>query len=412
MHDPLGFRMSRMVPILALLLILVIPAPLRAAEDRVATIMIYGLRNIERGRLLEDLSLAEGDAYDDDLIGKLRYRAKHLAYLKVFHATVENGIQGAHLTLSVREASRLRFAPFFSVQDDGDLGGGFLIESDALLRKNELWRGRIVGGGRTEASLDLTELRGGAAWLPAFNMSIGIMDWDHPFWQSDVRRRWFLAGPSFRLPGEGHLLLLFGYEFTESEPPVGIDPLGDDDHGLLRARWRQPLFASDTRIELETELRTRQEQHSFGRGVLSLHSARRQGRWHFTGQAASGMASDRSPASAIDYMDSWRYLRAYDPSTLPARRFHFFRLRGDLRLTRMGIRLKRGGPEEHMIYSFYLMAEGALSKARAEDPFTSSSDYGFGIGIQLPSRTPTRASVGIQWNDDGESVGIFLLENN
>jgi len=390
--------------------LLLAAASVLAAEQRIATILIHGLRHIDRERLLDDLLLSEGGAYTNGLERRVERRARRLPYVRTLRVESRAGVRGMHLTLRVREASRLNLHPFFTVQEDGELGGGFHLESYTLLGLGERWLGTVMGGSRTEAHLAIREMNLGPAWLPDLAFDLGFYDWDDPFWKSDVRRYWALAGPSFRLPGGGSVLVLGGFERISSNPPRGLDPGGEDDYALFRGIFRQPLRQDALELSLVTELWTREQERGFARGVLSLAGRRHQGRWDLEALAAAGLSTASSPTQGLQHLDSWRYLRAYELGSLPARDFHFLRLRADFRLIGMPVRLRRGAPESQLVYGLFVLAEGARLRLTRTDAYDAPFETGLGLSVSLPTRIASRASFGVIWDRDGNPKNIVLLE--
>jgi len=382
-----------------------------AAQTRIATIIIRGLKHVERERLLEDLHVHEGDAYRAGLDRELEDRARRLPYLRALRARIQEGAVGVHLDLRVREASRVRFYPVFRVIEDGELAAGFDIESEALLGRDEIWRGTLMVGARTEARLALHDLRlAPGPWLPCLNYEFAIWDWDNAFLDAETRKIWHLGGLSWRLPSAGRVRLLGGWESVETTPARGLDPLGEDAQPLYRATLRQPLASPDWVLSGWAELRAPEDFRDYARGEVRLDARRRQGRWILRARVATGFANNWNPVKDIFFLDSWRYLRGYPAGALPAREFHFLRLRADLPLFALPVRMNRFADAEDVVIGPYLLAEAARLRLDRGNPFTDAADYGLGLSAVIPGRVPMRLSGGVQWNRDGEATSIFLIE--
>lgn len=398
-----------LIPVAALVagFLLLSPAAQAAAAQRVATILVQGLQRIERDQLLQDLRLQEGDALGADFEGVLVRRARQLSYLSSLRIESREGDRGLHLTLRVRESQRLVFAPTLLTLDDGELDGGLRVDASALLGRAEHWQGRILVGTYAEGVLALRNLRL-VSGLPTFTGEIGVSDYDNPFIQGNVTRWWGLGGPSFRLPAGGQLDLRIGWERMDSDPALGRDPDGSEAHVLSHLDWIQPLGSA--RLSLGTELRNPTDERGYGRGQLALDAWRIQGRWRLEGRLAAGLANHWSPAVEIHQMAAWSYLRAYDPEEFPTREFHFARLRGDLALFHLPIRLRRGAQAERAALGPYFLLEGARFREYRHHDFKDMGDWGLGLSLLLPLRQPLRASFGLQWDDRGVARSIFILE--
>lgn len=387
-------------------------APLAAAKAdpaRVATILVQGLHRIERDQLLEDLSLSEGDPYSPDLERELERRGRHLPYLRALRVESRVGKLGVHLHLRVREASRLNFSPYAIVLDDGELDGGLQLEGVAILGRAERWLGRVLVGSYAEGLLRLQDFRLSRR-LPGLGGELGVSDYDNPFLGAHVTRWWGLIGPDFRLPAGGRLGLMSGWERMDSEPAAGRDADGSEAHLLSRLRLNQPLLGRGLGLTLDFQLRNPTDERGYGRGELALNAARRQGRWQLSARLAAGLASHTSPQAEIEYLSAWRYLRAYDIGLFPAREFHFARFRTDFRLFDVPVRLRRGAEPERMALGPYFLLEGAQFREYRELDFSTAWDWGLGFGLALPTRHVVRASLGVQWDEDGRHRTVFILE--
>ncbi|MBN2169939.1 MAG: hypothetical protein JW819_01305 [Candidatus Krumholzibacteriota bacterium] len=406
----LAGRRASLVPLLFAALLLW-PIGGAAAQTRIATIIIRGLQHVERERLLEDLHVHEGDTFHTGLDSELERRARHLPYLRALRAQIQEGATGVHLSLRVREASRVRFYPVFRVIEDGELAAGFDIESEALLGRDEIWRGTLMVGARTEARLALHDLRLAASpWLPGLNYEFAVWDWDNAFLDAETRKIWHLGGLSWRLPSAGRVRFLGGWESVQTTPPRGLDPLGEDAQPLYRATLRQPLGSPDWVLSAWTELRAPEATRDYALGAAQLDARRRQGKWILRALAASGFANNWNPVKDIFFIDSWRYLRGYPAGDLPAREFHFLRLRADLPLFALPVRMNRFTDAEDVIFGPYLLVEGARLRLDRSGSFTDAADYGCGLSAVIPGRVPMRLSGGVQWNRDGDATTIFLIE--
>ncbi|MBC8366048.1 hypothetical protein H8E52_01425, partial [bacterium] len=117
---------------------LLIAAPtLAASGDTISTILIAGLKHVDRDVLLDDLGIHEGDSAGDNLARKLQARARELVYLSSFQVDVQTLGDGLHLNLRVRERPRFQIQPLIGTLDDGDLVGGMRFRSFSLFRRGE-----------------------------------------------------------------------------------------------------------------------------------------------------------------------------------------------------------------------------------------------------------------------------------
>ncbi len=398
-----------LLPLLLALLLLPAP-PDAAAGERVVTIIIQGLQRIDRGQLLEDLALAEGDELGADFAVDLLRRGKMLPYLRSFSLESRMGDQGLHLTLMVREARRINFAPYAMVLDDGDLDGGLTMEGISILGRSERWLGRVLVGSYAEGSLLLRNLRL-AHGLPALDAEFGVSDYDDPFIESTITRWWGLAGPVFRLPGQGRLSLRVGGERLRHRKPQIRDFEETVSLLLGRLELRQGLGVRGLRLLLDADLRKPADQRGYLRGVAFLEARRRPGRWRLEARLGAGLASHWSPETDIHHMAAWRYLRAYDPGDFPAREFQTGRLRAGVQVTRLPIQLRRGVRASWAEVGPYFLLESARFREYRVQDFTSAWDWGLGVSLLLPTRNPLRASFGAQWDEDGERRTVFILED-
>ncbi len=395
--------------LLPFLLLPLIPSA-ASAGDRVATILIQGLQRIDRAQLLEDLVLAEGDELGEHFQVELERRGGMLPYLSSFRVESRQGQRGIHLTLRVREARRVNFAPYAMVLDDGDLDGGLIMEGLSILGRSERWLARVLVGSYAEGSLVLRDLHlvGG---LPSLDAEVGVSDYDNPFIESTVTRWWGLAGPVFHLPGRGRLSLRVGSERVRIRLPEFMIPETTSSQMLSRLELRQELGSRDLVLLLDTELRNPVDERGFAKGIASLQGRRRLGRWRLESGLSVGLASHSSPVTDIHHMSAWRYLRAYDPINFPAREFQAGRLRVGFQVAQLPIRLRRGAKASRAEIGPYFILDAARFREYRHLDFASASDWGLGVSLLLPTRNPLRASFGAQWDEDGNRRTVFILED-
>jgi hypothetical protein len=406
---------SLLLPILllsTLMLSTLMPAAAGAESRlRIATILVQGLTRVDRAQILEDLDLREGADWEQGLDRRIERRGRVLPYVKALTVISEFDEDGAHLTLRVREARRLNIQPFVTFLEDGDLAGGFSADAFAPLGRRERWRLKLQVGASTALLASLRDLRlSGSPWVPSLNFDGMLEDWDNPFWDAETRRMALLAGPSWRLPGRGHLLLLAGRERLQTTPNRSWDPDGKVFQPLFRGQWRQPLGAWPLSLRVQADLRTPRQRRGFAMGSAALLGEREQGAWLLSGHLESGLANASSPVTDIFYMDNFRFLWAYDAGDLPARQFHFLRLRGDLSLFKLPLRLSRNAPPEMLQAGPYLQIQGALLRPDGKADFDGAMDAGLGMGFSVPGRMLSRGSLGVHWNRDGEARGILYFE--
>lgn len=403
----------RRPPLLSLGLLLLAALAARtapAADLRVATILVQGLDRVERSQLLDDLRLHEGDGYAPEFERELERRGRRLPYLSSFRVESRSGNLGVHLTLRVKESRRLNIAPFLNTLDDGELDGGLRLDAAALVGLGELWEGRVLVGSYAEGRLGVRDL----GLLPGVSLAaeIGASDYDDPFLSADVSRRWGLVGPDLRLPGGGALGLRAGWERVDAEPAYGRDPDGSEAHVLSRLILRQPLLGEALELAVDAALRNPTDERGYARGVAALIARRGLGRWRLESRLAGGLASNDSPDTEIHRAAGWSILRAYEPGDFPAREFHAARVRADLTLFHLPIRLRRGAaPEPAALGPYFLLEAARFREYRARD-FADATDWGLGVSMMLPARLPVRASLGLQWDEDGEAHSVFILEEH
>jgi hypothetical protein len=380
-----------------------------AAGERVATILIQGLQRIDRAQLLEDLALAEGDELGENYVAELEARGGLLPYLRSFRVESRLGQRGLHLTLKVREARRINFAPYAMVLDDGDLDGGLIMEGLSILGRSERWLGRVLVGSYAEGSLVLRDLRL-ARGLPSLDAEIGVSDYDDPFIESTVTRWWGLAGPVFHLPGRGRLSLRVGGERVRDRQSDSLTPEATVSHLLSRLELQQELGGRGLLLLLDAELRNPGDRRGHARGVAALMGRRKLGRWRLESKLSAGLASHWSPVTDIHHLAAWRYLRAYEPGDFPAREFQAGRLRVGFQVARLPIRMRRGARASRAELGPYFILDAARFREYRHQDFASAWDWGLGLSLLLPTRNPLRASFGAQWDEEGNRRTVFLLE--
>jgi len=396
----------------ALLLIIVVLtlAPLAAPAEGeiIATILVRGLEHVDRELLLRELGIREGDPCPPNLQERLENRARRLPYLLSFRAETSLYADGVHVIIQLRERRQLSLFPRIGLLDDGDLVGGFRLEGYSLLGRGETWDLDLMTGAATDLGLTLRGVSLPARWLPKLFLQARFSDWEDPFLASALRRGSLLAGLELPLPAGGELLLGGGREFAESDPPVGHDPLGEDSHALFRGRLRQPLPAGLS-LRGEATLRAPEDRRGYGWGQGGLESRHQAGRWTFRALAQAGAVSSNSPMLGSVHLSSWKWLHAYEAGTLRAGNWQHFRLRADLLLIHVPLRMSRRGPTDLSPLTAFVLAEHARYRPGWSDPFGEAGDLGLGLSLRPPQSRQT-LSVGAFLDREGEMTWQFLLE--
>ncbi|MCP4546171.1 MAG: hypothetical protein GY835_06870 [bacterium] len=386
-----------------------------ASDITVATIIVKGLDDIDREQLLRDLGIDEGYTYYPRLVSDIEKQGRRLSYLRYIDVRCQVIDGTAHLHLTVRMQKRIVIAPVITIGTDGDLSGGFNIQSRSLLHCRESWDIQAIAGGYTLIGMRMKEFKPWSDNLPGLNLELGLEDWSQPFWDPtqdiDERRKWALIGPSFRLPRAGRLLLLGGFESLETIPAVGYSEEGLDEYGLFKLSLRQPLLPNRLNLLASGKLRTPEGERGHLQGDVTLEAFYDLGRWNLEGRLKGGLVNAWAPVTSLYYMGSWDILHAYPCGERPAREFVSFRARGDIPFFSIPIKTRRNGPEADLVFSAFLLAEGANFRLNRTDDFESALDWGVGISAAIPIQPPMRISAGTIWGEDDESRQILMVEN-
>jgi len=395
---------------LFLVIALLLTAPMAApADDIVSTILIAGLRHVDRDVLLDDLGVHEGDRVGGNLERGLSARARELPYLSTFRIEVERLGDGLHLNMRVAERPRFQLAPIIGTLDDGDLVGGMRLRSYSLLRRGESWDAIVLAGPMADLGLRMNGLP--IAGPVSFAFDLRLIDWENPFFGAEERRWHSLAGLQFRLPKAGRLRLLAGHEGVSTRPYSGIPSAeGEDRHALFTGRLRQPLGFAGLALTARGQLRTPSESQGFLQAEAGIDHRLDAGRWFFHTRLLQGGATWNSPPLARPFLSNWRYLHAYDAGELETRDFGLIEWRGDIRLFHLPMRMSRRGPERHAPVTAFFLAAASRHRMDPATDWGYAGEGGCGIALRVPDYD-LRLSVGGFVTREGETRMLIMLED-
>ncbi len=396
--------------ILLIFIALLMAAPMAAsAEGTISTILVAGLKHVDREVLLDDLGIHEGDTVGDNLARRLRSRARELSYISGFEIDVQELTDGLHLNLRVRERPRFQLMPLIGTLDDGDLVGGMRLRSFSLFRRGESWDAILLAGSMADLSLQMNG-------LPLFGpfslaMDLRFQDWESPFLEAEHRNWHYLFGLRTRLPSAGRLTLLGGYETQSTRPYRGIpENEGEDQQLLFTGQLRQPLGIAGLAVIARGALRSLADFDSYFWGEAGLDQRIRPGRWRFHTRLLGGGASWQSTAFATPFLSSWDWFHAYEAGELQTREFGFASWRGDLRLFGLPMRMSRRGPEVQAPVSVFFLAAAARHRMVSSDEWSYAGEGGMGISLIVPEYD-MRISAGGFVTREEEFRFLFILED-
>jgi len=396
--------------ILLICLSLLIAAPsLAATGDTITTILIAGLKHVDREVLLSDLGIHEGDSADDNLARKLQARARELVYISSFQVEVQTFSDGLHLNLRVQERPRLQIQPIIGTLDDGDLVGGMRLRSFSLFRRGESWDATVLVGSMADLSLQMS----GLPLFGPFSLAIDLrlQDWENPFLDAEHRNWHYLGGLRTRLPLAGYFTLLAGGEHHSTRPYRGIlENEGEDPHFLFTGRLRQPTGLAGIALVARGEMRKPSDFDSFFWGEVGIDQHIRPGRWRFHTRLLQGGASFESPAIARPFLSKWSWFHAYEPGELETRDYSFASFRGDIRLFGLPMRMSRRGPEVSAPVSAFFLLAGAQHRMDTAGDWSFAGEGGLGVSLIVPDYG-LRISAGGFVTREEEFKFIFILED-
>ena len=382
---------------------------LLSADEVVSTILISGLKHVDREILLSDLSIHEGDRVGDNLARRLRSRAHELSYLSGFKVDTQSLADGAHLSLRVRERPRFQLQPLIGTLDDGDLVGGMRLRSFSLLRRGESWDATVLTGSMAVLRLRMSGLP--IAGPISLAIDFELKDWESPFLGAEQRNWHYLAGLQARLPRAGRLTLLGGWETQSTRPARGLpNNEGEDSQALFTGRLRQPTGLAGIALVARGEMRIPESTDQYLWGEAGIDQLIRPGRWRFHTRLLHGGASWKSPAFARPFLSSWDWFHAYDPDQLETRAFSFTTLRGDLRIFHIPIKMKRRGPELAAPVTVFFHVSAARHRMDPAADWSFAGEGGMGIALQVP-QYDLRVSMGGFITREEEFKFVMILED-
>jgi len=372
----------RIAPLIFLVLTAIRPA-VSPADEVVSTILIHGLRHVDRRLLLNDLGLHEGDRVAEGLARRLKSRAEELHYLRDFEVDLLSLEDGLHLTLRVHERPRFRLMPLIGTLADGDLVGGMRMRSYSLMRRGESWDATLLAGSMAIVDLEMSGLE--IAGPLSLALDLRFEDWESPFLAADQRDWHYLAGLGLRLPRAGRLTLLGGVEHQSTRPYRGLpENEGEDRQALFTGRLRQPTGLAGIALVARGALRKPVGGEPYYWGEAGLDQVIRPGRWRFRARLLQGGASWGSPAFARPFLSDWSWFHAYEAGALETRSFLFAGLRGDLGLFGLPMKMARRGPEVSAPVSAFFLLSAARHSLDAGAGHSYAGEGGLGFALRIP----------------------------
>ena len=397
-----------MKPRIALFLLFLFLA-LSSLAEPVSTILVQGLRNVEREVLLADLGIHEGQECPEDVVPLLKERGRGLPYLQSLEVSLHRSRQGVHLTLLCRETRAIRFQPILQALEDGELTGGFLLGTYSLLGHNENIDFRILAGSRGEVGIRMKNFRIlRDPRLPLLLFDYRYRDWEDPFLQAGIRSIRILGGASRNFPGLGRIEFSGGWERIESSPAVGLESLnGKDEHALYRLKLSSTELAFGIKGRLNSELRVPLEHASYSRAEALLEKTSKWGAWNLRFRLRGGLASKNSPALGIFHLSSWKYFHAYEPASLPSQQFWGLSARSTIHLTDLPIRFQRRGAGIDSPLDLFLESRFMRRRSSCLLPWEFAMEAGLGLRLTLP--TGQMVSLASYLHHGGEDLRFLIL---